>query len=202
MRRQDIIIAALFLGSGAALLVYILSGISLLITFSVILAGAVVIGVIVWKTAPDPKKADLKKKFRIGLIAGLLAMIAYDLSRLLLVTLTPMTVWPFEAFMVFGQAFIGEEIRSTGVFLLGVIYHIVNALAFAVAYTLAFGKKGTWYGLAWAMILEVVMLLVYPGWLNIHKIGQFITMSFFGHVFYGIVLGYSAKRLLLRNEGE
>jgi hypothetical protein len=201
MNRQTYIMAALFTGSGAALLIYILSGISLLATFLVTALGAAVIGALIWRRSSAPRQGELKMLCKVGLISGVLATIAYDVSRYLLVTLTPMTVWPFEAFMVFGQAFVGNaEVRGTGIFLIGTVYHVINGLGFAVAYTFAFGRKGVWAGLTWAMVLEVVMLSVYPGWLNIHQIGQFVGMSFFGHVFYGIVLGYAAQKLIARHD--
>lgn len=195
------ILAALFTGSGVALLVYILSGVSLLATFLVTTLGAVIIGTFIWRKASGQQQGSLKTRFKVGLISGIFATLAYDLSRYLLVTLTPMTVWPFEAFMVFGQAFIGEEVRGPGVFLLGVIYHVINGLTFAIAYTFAFAHKGVWAGLAWALTLEVLMLTIYPGWLQIDQIGQFVGMSFFGHVFYGLVLGYTARKLIVRYKG-
>ncbi|MDR6226334.1 hypothetical protein [Desmospora profundinema] len=201
MNRQQLMLAALFTGSGAALLVYILSGISLLATFFVTVLGAVLIGSLIWRKATDHKRKSLKALVKVGLLSGVLATLAYDLSRYLLVTLTPMTVWPFEAFMVFGQAFVGEEVRGPGIFMLGTVYHVINGLTFAIAYAIAFARKGIWAGLTWALLLEALMLTVYPGWLRIDQIGQFVGMSIFGHVFYGLVLGVAAQRLIIRYEG-
>lgn len=38
------------------------------------------------------------------------------------------------------------------------------------------------------------MVSVYPGWLGMKALDEFLQVSIFGHFVYGIVLGYFAKR--------
>ncbi len=43
-----------------------------------------------------------------------------------------------------------------------------------------------------------MMLGVYPSWLQIEQLGEFVQLTIIGHICYGATLGYTAKRRLQR----
>lgn len=133
-------------------------------------------------------------------MAGALATGAYDLFRYLLVKAAHFTFWPFDIFSIFGQALVGAEYTGTWVTVAGVAYHVVNGVGFAVAYSLWLGRRGPLAGIAWALVLELLMVSVYPGWLGLKALDEFVTVSVFGHFVYGATLGYTARIILKRRE--
>lgn len=199
-QRERWLFAALFLSTGAALLIYIASGISLLAAGALVLLAAVGIGLVIWRRVDVQDRAALRRLLWAGAIAGLLATSAYDLSRFLLIEVTGIAFWPFDIFNVFGQALVGAGFSGPWVRLLGVLYHFANGIGFALAYTVVAGKRGVLAGIVWAMILELLMVTVYPGWLDMRALDEFLQVSVLGHIVYGAVLGYSARWLLSARE--
>lgn len=182
------------------MLVFIFSGISMLYTLIGILILAFIIGSIIWRRVSSEKRAEIKRLIGYGIIAGFLATCLYDLSRFLLIKMTGIQFWPFDIFGIFGKALVGEQATGLWVSILGALFHIANGTTFGIAYTVAFGRRGIWSGLAWAMILELAMVTVYPGWLNVKALDELISVSMIGHIVYGVVLGYTARKLILRKE--
>lgn len=199
-QRSQFLFAALFLSTGAALLIYIVSGVSLLIAAGLVVLGAIVVGAGIWQRASEHRKDDLRRLLWAGAIAGILATAAYDLSRFLLIEITGIAFWPFDIFNVFGQALVGAGFSGAWVRLVGVIYHFANGIGFALAYTIVAGRRGVWAGIVWAMILELMMVTVYPGWLDMRALDEFLQVSVLGHIVYGAALGYSARWLLNSRE--
>lgn len=194
--RHRLVFAALFLSTGAALLIYIISGISLLAAALLVLVVASLTGAWIWRQADRRSQDALRTLLRTGFIAGILATAAYDLSRFLLIEVTGIAFWPFDIFNVFGQALVGAGFSGPWVRLAGVVYHFANGIGFALAYAIVAGRRGVWAGIVWAMILEVMMVSVYPGWLDMRALDEFLQVSVLGHIVYGAVLGYSTRRLL------
>ncbi|QYR20919.1 hypothetical protein KZ483_24720 [Paenibacillus sp. sptzw28] len=200
MKQKTVILAALFLSTGASLLVFIFSGISMLYTLIGILILAFIVGGMIWRKLPPEKRAELKRLIGYGTIAGFLATCLYDLSRFLLIKVTGIQFWPFDIFGIFGKALVGAQATGLWVSILGAVFHIANGTAFGVAYTASFGRRGIPGGLIWAMILELAMVTVYPGWLDLKALDELISVSVVGHFVYGIVLGYTARKLIVRRE--
>jgi hypothetical protein len=187
---------ALFLASGLALVAYILSGISLAWTFAGSLSLSVLGGVVLGGGAPAARRVVVARAIRAGLLAGAVATPAYDIGRLILVRLTGITFWPFDIFGIVGRALVGPgqpEVLTTAA---GVAYHLTNGMAFAVAYTVLFGRRGIVAGIAWGLFLEALQLTFYPGWLQMRSIGEFAQVSVVGHLIYGAVLGTLTRRWL------
>lgn len=195
--RSQALLGGLFLTSGAALVAHILLGIPLRIGFALLLAVAVVLGIRVLRAGavlPDQVRATL----RSGVLAGLCATAAYDGARLLYVALTQSPVSPFEAFRFFGVALVGPAAPAWSILAAGTVFHVVNGLAFAVAFTMWAGSRGPVWGVGWGLTLEAFMLALYPGWLGISAYRPFVLMSLTGHVAYGAVLGLTSRALLRR----
>lgn len=196
MQYRQPVFAALWLASGAALLVYLFSGISL--GLGLIVGGALLVsaGAAIWVRSETEQRSSFRRRLTIGLLSGLTATIVYDVSRLALYYGFNLQVSPFKAFPAFGAAILGSDTDPGTALAAGIIYHIINGISFAMAYTLAFGTKGPLAGFIWAMVLEGLMLATYPSWLNIVHYDQFLIMSLVGHGAYGITLGISAQRWL------
>lgn len=200
--RQQMLFAALFLSTGAALLIYIISGISLLAAAGLVLVLATIAGALIWRRADGRSRQTLRTYIWVGAIAGVLATSAYDLSRFFLIEVTGIAFWPFDIFNVFGQALVGAGYSGPWVRMAGLLYHFANGIGFALAYTIVAGRRGVWAGILWAMILELMMVSVYPGWLDMRALDEFLQVSVIGHVVYGAVLGVSARWLLTIRERE
>lgn len=194
-----------FLASGAALVVYIVSGISLPLTFGFVLLGALVGGLCVRRSLIPPRRSDLDRHVKVGLLAGAGGLIAYDSTRWALVHFAHFRLRPFDTFSIYGRAMMGQAIVGpahsrwwiTGV---GVAFHLANGLGFAVAYTMWLGRRGWKAGVAFAFGLQLVMLGLYPTWLRVRLLSEFVQVAMIGHVAYGAVLGLTARHILARQK--
>jgi hypothetical protein len=193
--------APLFLSTGAALLVYVLAGVSLLYAAGLALLLAAVAGALLWRRADAARRPHLRRLLRVGVVSGLAATAAYDLSRFALIELTGIAFWPFDVFLVFGRALVGAQAAGLWVEAAGLLYHVMNGVGFGVAYTLLLGERGVLAGLAWALALEGLMVSVYPGWLGLRALDEFLQVSVFGHLVYGAVLGWGSRRMLADSRG-
>ena len=193
-----LLLAALPLASGAALVVYVLTHISL--GLALLGAGIIVVvaGTFAWMRLSSPARVELLRRIKIGLAAGFLATIAYDVSRWIFVTVFHDTFAPFDVFPIFGHAIAGANLSPTAALVIGLLYHYTNGIMFAIAYTILFGPRGWWAGVLWALGLEALMLTVYPGWLHPAAFGEFVNVSMLGHVVYGSVLGSFSRWNLAR----
>jgi hypothetical protein len=189
---RQLLMSVPFLSTGAALAVFILTGISLrtgMAAAAILIAGTVVLAR-VW--LPEPSRSLARSRAVIGAGAGLLATAAYDLCRLGVVTFTSINYWPFDVFSCFGRLLVGEAAPASMAIAVGTGYHYLNGVGFAVAYTLLVRRPGILTGVAWAALLEVFMVTLYPGWLGLRALDEFLSVSIVGHAVYGVVLGATA----------
>ncbi|MGY4644482.1 DUF6789 family protein [Cellulomonas sp. URHB0016] len=193
-----VVSGAVFLSSGAALVVYILTGAPLALVLALlVVGGGAVLAATLWGD-PEARRRWLTR-VRVGVPVGLVATLCYDLSRWALVEVAGFSASPFVAFPLFGQALIGSG-DTAGRTLVGVGFHLLNGIAFGVAYTVWFGRRPFWAGIVFALGLEAFMLAIYPGWLDLRTLREFTQISLLGHIVYGSVLGLGANRLLRRWE--
>ncbi|MEO6060373.1 MAG: DUF6789 family protein [Thermoflexales bacterium] len=194
--------AVLPLATGAGLLGFLLARVSLWLGFAVV--GLIGIGLVigVWRRANPAARADLLARARAGLFAGLIATACYDVARYVLVTAFESSVWPFAAFPAFGGLLMGPAEPYDARLIAGIAFHIVNGVGFTLAYALFVRRPRILTGVLWALVLEALMLTLYPTWLDIKAIGEFTQMSMFGHVVYGIVLGALTRRWVPRPAEE
>ncbi|HEX2084559.1 MAG TPA: hypothetical protein VHF89_02675 [Solirubrobacteraceae bacterium] len=184
---------ALPFAGGAGLVVYILAGISLPAA-----AGAVaLLGAVVWRLvasdAPEVDRRAIAARVRAGAVAGLLAVAAYDLVRFGLVSLLTLEFEPFHVIPRFGRLFVGDAAPEAVAVAAGVAYHVANGIGFAVGYALAVRRPGPLTGVAWGVGLELCMAVLYPTWLAIATLEEFLTVSALGHLAYGAVLGLAMR---------
>ena len=192
--------APIFLATGASLVIYIVSGVSLLGATLAAVATVAGFGRWRWAQLSPPERLTLARTLRVGVIAGGLATVAYDGFRYLIIEVLSISFWPFDIFTHFGRGLVGADAPEALVTAAGVLFHVANGVGFATAYTVAFGRSGWVAGIVWAMCLEVMMVSFYPGWLNMKALDEFLQVSVFGHFVYGSVLGYTSRRLLTRGD--
>jgi hypothetical protein len=184
------------LGSGVALIVSLGTGAPLWTPLLAAVGAATLLVAFRWSHATSVDRARLARQMRTGVVAGLAATAAYDVSRWTLVLAGRMELSPFGAFPLFGELLVGDA-PVQALTALGALYHLWNGTAFAVAYSFLLGGRDWRFGVLWGLGLEAAMLAVYPGWLPLDGVlEEFVTMSFLGHVAYGTVLGLVAQRRL------
>jgi hypothetical protein len=153
---------------------------------------------------------QLWRAVSVGMVAGLIAAIVYDIFRLPFVfarewgiesIVPPMNL--FKVFPGFGAMVLGERIEqsdySAAAHLIGWIYHFSNGATFGVMYLAMIGNayRRHWaWAVAFALLLEVAMLVTpYPSAFNIPVNAQFIAVTVAAHAIFGLALGLYVFRL-------
>ena len=188
--------AAVALSTGAGLVAYFVSGLSLPIGIGLALVVSATVGIVVWRRLDPPTRAVARRRAWVGLWAGIAATVAYDVTRFAVVAIFGLHVRPYAAIPLFGQLLIDVPADTRAALVVGLLYHVANGTCFAIAYTLLAGTRGVVAGIVFALVLEAFMLTFYPGWLNVQAIGEFFSMTILGHVAYGATLGGLSRRLL------
>lgn len=180
--------------SGLALLVTLALHLPLSLTLGLLGVVAIASAASVWSRSSPEVRVRLRRRLWFGLRIGLLATLAYDGARLLVVTALGLHPSPFEAVRLFGLSLVGADAPAAMVWIAGLGYHALNGMLFASAYAVLIGGRRWVYGVAWALVLEGLMLSVYPGWLDLSAVmDEFTLMSLSGHVAYGAVLGIGCQ---------
>lgn len=199
LRRRVLLIGLPFAG-GAALVLHILADISLPLGILglAVLGGGVALFVLSRMSAAQ--RRAMYQRARIGAVAGLIGTVAYDAARYGTVALFHMSFQPFHVMSVFGELFLGPGHSAGATFAAGFAYHLSNGTFFGLAYTLVFRHPLWWTGALWGIGLELCMATLYPRWLAIQQIGEFLEVSALGHVVYGATLGVVAAAGVRRAE--
>lgn len=194
-RTIRLVVGATACASGAALLTYILSGVSLLGAVAVMVLVGVTLSGMLLRRAGGVQQAALRRRLGHGVIGGLAATAVYDAVRLVLVRVLGFDFWPFDVFGVFGRALLGDGSAAWLASSAGVAYHLLNGVGFGLAFAIWTGDRASpAWGVAWALVLEALMVSVYPGWLGLRAVDEFLSVSITGHLAYGLVLGAVCAR--------
>jgi len=133
----------------------------------------------------------------VGVVAGALATIVYDVVRWILNKTVFTQYYSFKAIYIFGAWITGKDISTTEAAVAGWIYHYWNGLSIALFYTLTFGRRHWLYAVGWALFMEACMLGLFPFFLQVTNKWDFIALSMIGHLAYGAALGAIAQRYAL-----
>ena len=57
-----------------------------------------------------------------------------------------------------------------------------------------FRRPSAALGIVWGLVLESFQIALYPDWLGIRFVNEFIAFSALGHVAYGATLGFALRR--------
>jgi hypothetical protein len=129
----------------------------------------------------------------VGLASGAVGLVVYDVVRLVVAQF----VTGFDAFYsirVFGNLITGAPVATPEALAVGFGYHTTNGLTFGVIYALLAGPARWWWGLAWGLVLEIAMILVYPAIYIPTSSRAFLTVSIVGHAAFGSVIGLACQR--------
>ena len=182
--------------SGAAIILYALGWVTL--TYSVtILAPLSAFLFIAWLVRSGRGvESVFDDRLRGGLIAGALALIAYDLIRFAILLTGLTTFNPFRPIEVYGLLIMNVYTDTPTTKAVGWAFHLWNGFAFALMYTLAVGKGKIWWGLIWGLMLEISMIATYPTIFRLLLDWSFVLTSTIGHIAFGLTLGYTARKLV------
>ncbi|MEO5802859.1 MAG: DUF6789 family protein [Verrucomicrobiota bacterium] len=152
---------------------------------------------------------QLWRGVRLGIRAGFIAAIAYDIFRLPFVFAKPLGLdvfFPalnlFKVFPRFGAMILGQPIEqatySLTAHVVGWIYHFSNGITFGVMYVAMVNcpSRRTWaWGVLMALVLELGMLVTpYPGFFNIPISVAFILATLAAHTIFGMAMGVVVQR--------
>jgi hypothetical protein len=143
----------------------------------------------------------------IGLLAGLLAAVAYDVFRLPFVFsknwgLTGIipALPLFKVFPLFGAMILGKtDGSSLAANITGWLYHFSNGATFGVMYGALI--NGQWrrrwpVAILFAVGLELAMLFTpYPATFGIRVTETFVIVTLTAHLIFGVVMGLASIRL-------
>lgn len=198
MLRWTLGIGALF--SGAALLGNIVIGVPLPLTLAatgIVAAGGVAF---LFRRADEERRSALVRTIGVGVSAGFLATLVYDAAKFALSQLDPSPYNPFEATRIFGQLLLGADAPGAAVIAVGTGFHFLNGTMFGLAYTALFARSGqttplfaALTGAAWGVFLETFQYTLYPDWLGIRFVDEFVRISALSHLAYGASLGLIAR---------
>jgi hypothetical protein len=194
-------LAALF--SGVALLGNIVAGFSLPLTLGLTTLLLVVALAVIWRRMSGPARVLMTSVAGRGAVIALVAVFAYDGSRAVLAQLDPSPFDPFGVWLIFGQLLVGMGAPHDIALAAGIGFHWLNGVSFGLAYAFVFGRAAVrstrlalLTGVGWGLFLETFQLTLYPGWLFITTYTELVTISFLGHVVYGLTLGALGHRFL------
>lgn len=194
--------ALLPLAGGAGLAAYIFARLSLWLGIALAMVMGSLAAWAVRRRLPGTLWPAMRRRAFVGVVAGITATLAYDLARLVLVHFAGLSYWPFDVFPVFGRLLLGTQVNASVATLAGLLFHFSNGAGFAVAFMFLFRRPGIWPGLLWAAILELCMVSLYPSWLNLKALDEFLSVSILGHAAYGLVLGSLARYGMAREGGR
>jgi hypothetical protein len=196
--RTRFALAALAVSSAAAVAVYIVARISLAAAVVVLVVPAGASWWWTWRRLPAAGRAELLRRCRAGVAAGIAATAAYDLARWALVEAFSLSLDPWITIRLFGRLLVGDDRPAALTLPVGIAFHVVNGIGLAVGFAVLFGGRTWRAGVAYAVALEVVMVALYPSWLDIRKMDEFVTVTFLAHVAYGATLADVSRRILAR----
>ena len=201
-RQLGVLVSALLLISLAGFVgqVYGVIDMTFVISFFALPATVVVVGIGMW--ARGSPHQLFYKRLLLGLGIGAVATAAYDGIRGLQQTVLPLGFNAFANHPRFGEMITDRPYTETIAIVTGWAYHISNGLTFALCYVLVLGKQRWYWGIAWGLLLEAMMIVMYPTAFGVSRGNEaFLAVSVTGHTCYGAVIGVLNERFN-RDESE
>ncbi len=142
-RSNALVVAALAaLANGIALVAHIVLGVPLPLVLAFTWRVAVVSMLAVTSTGDRSARRALGRIIRLGLLAGILATLVYDATKVALSQLDPSPFNPFEATRIFGTLLIGESASPVAIQAAGWAFHLVNGATFGIAFASLYARFG------------------------------------------------------------
>jgi hypothetical protein len=197
IQRPSLIIAFLAASiSGVVILLHWMGWVTVNYSIRILAPLATVIFVALVAASGKAREEVFLTRLWGGVLAGVAGLLAYDLGRLLIVLVGQVPFNPFRVIEVFGLLILDTTVDTELTKAVGWAFHTWNSIAFAVMYTLAVGPGRVLWGLAWGLMLEVIMIATYPSLFGVQMGWGFFLVSISGHVFYGLALGATARKVV------
>jgi hypothetical protein len=179
-----------------ALLVHLAGLIRMPYTLSFVTAPGMIFLLGLLAMAGRVRRPVIMTRLRVGFVAGILGLVAYNATRWLVGLVLSVKMSPFYSIYIFGALITGKPTGTAAAAVAGWLYHISNGVTFAIIYTLVAGPARWWFGLLWGLVLETAMLLIYPAnaILRPPVLLPFVVVSLISHAMYGTVIGAVARR--------
>jgi hypothetical protein len=177
---------------GAAILAYTFGPVpmSFTVPFVVLPTTSILVGFVLARRRLFGRLHRFSQLLTRGAIVGLGATLVYDAVRPLLVTALGLTFDPYRAIPIFGTLITGLPGTDPLSLTAGWIYHFWNGTSFGMMFALARPDGGIGWGVAWAMVLQGLMMLAYPTFLQARLDDPgFMLSGLIGHGLWGVVLG-------------
>jgi len=187
--------------SGIAITLWGLGKIPMSFTVSFVVLPSVIVLVAIYLFYKEKPRFEFFNNMIIqGGKWGLIATLFYDAIRPLLKLIFRFDFNPYRAMPIFGGLITGlEETAPLSIFA-GWTYHFWNGISFGMMFALLAPKGGKLKGYIWSMILQGLMMWVYPKFLAVRlEDPGFLMTGLVGHGLWGIVLGYGIKRYYDKN---
>ena len=183
--------------SGAAIIAHTFLDISMRFTAgAIVLPSAVILtGILLLAQNREARFHEFARLLWIGAAWGLAATLAYDLVRPALMAAFGLDFDPYKAMGLFGQLATGRPEGDVVGLVVGWGYHFWNGISFGMMYALVLPRGGLTSGLVWALILQGLMMAVYPSFLEARLADPgFLMSGIVGHGLWGLLLGWGVRR--------
>jgi hypothetical protein len=140
----------------------------------------------------DPSRRVIADAILIGALGGFLGTIAYDVVRIPFVMSGIRVYTPNSTY---GIWILDADISSRFTETVGWAYHFSNGICFGIMYAIFMRGRHWGWAIAWAFLLETIAL-VSPYGVVYRLAGQptLIAIAYFGHIAYGLPLGFMVQR--------
>ena len=197
-RRRDVAVLVCLAGaSGGALVAQVVFHLSMTWTAGLLAlpASGLLVGVAFAGRREHDRLAVVADRIVAGAFWGLVATLAYDAARPLLVWGLSLDFAPYRAHATFGTLVTGQPRGTATATIVGWGYHFWNGIGFATMFALVRPRGPWWAGLIWALGLQALMMALYPRFLEVRLDDPgFLVTTIVGHGVYGVVLGATLAR--------
>ena len=183
--------------SGAAVLAHTFGPVpmSFTVPFVVFPSASILVGAMLTRQGRSARLHRFSELVMRGALVGLAATLLYDGIRPLLVTALGLTFDPYRAIPIFGTLITGLPGGDPMSLTAGWIYHFWNGISFAMMFALVRPRGGVAWGVAWALLLQGLMMLAYPTLLQARLDDPgFMASGLIGHSIWGVVVGAGIQR--------
>ena len=177
---------------GAAVLAHTFGPVplSFAVPFVVLPSASILVGAMLTRQRRFARLHRFSELVTRGAVVGLGATLLYDAIRPLLVAALGLAFDPYRAIPIFGTLITGLPATDPLTLAAGWIYHYWNGISFGMMFALLRPAGGIGWGVAWALALQLLMMLAYPTLLKARLDDPgFLASGLIGHSLWGIVVG-------------
>jgi hypothetical protein len=135
---------------------------------------------------------SIQDRVRVGVIAGLVGTIGYDLIRIPFAYFGMRVFAPISSYGLLGMGAGQSSPLTTTV---GWLYHLSNGLTFGIIYALAMARRNRWWGVLFGVGLEAAAFLgPFTDRYGLNGTWFAISVAFLAHIAYGLPLGVVVEK--------